>query len=227
MHLGQLLVEAGRPLLDLLDLLLPFLDLQTHLLQLALVLQRLQGAAPLLHDLPEARVGDEPGYHVAAVAEVLDALDVGLDLQLEPLDLSLILKGQFFDSIIEELVLVLLLPGELLVVVEEFDLALEDVLVVGCDRVEKGVLAGVLLDYLLVHLAEVLLGLVYEPGDLPLEFAAGVLAAQLGDALLELLVLVPQLLGSAHTHLNNIQTQLNPTTSINPLRNIPAKQTRD
>jgi hypothetical protein len=121
----------------------------------------------------------------------LNPFNVGLDLVFERLDLSLILKGELLDSFIEKTVLILLLLGKALVLVKQFNLAFEYGLIVSGDSVEESILATVLLDNLLVHVAEVLLGLLDETVDLGLEVIVGPLGFELGDALLELGVLVP------------------------------------
>ena len=123
-----------------------------------MILESVQGAASLLHHLPKPVILDESSYHVATIAQVLDALNIGLDFFLEIFDLTLILGSESLYSLVEDLFLLVFLSSELFVIVEEFNLFFEDTLIVGGESVEKVVLLAVFLHNFLIHFCKVLLG---------------------------------------------------------------------
>lgn len=190
MHLAELLVEAGRFLLRFLDFLLLFLDFDTDFLELTLLFEGVEGAASLLHGLSEPFVPEKPIDDVST-AQILNLLDVGLDLILKLLDLSLVLLGKFFDILIEESILSLLGLAQGLVLGQQFDLFLEDVLVVGSHRVENLILSAVFLHHLAVHLVEVAFGFLHEFDDFAAEVGGVLVTAEERDLFLELVVLLP------------------------------------
>lgn len=135
-----------------------------------------------------------------AAAEVLYLLDVVLDPVFELLDLRLVLLGELLHVFVEDLVLVLLLFRECLVLGEQFDLPLEERLVVGGECVQDFVLLGVVLDDLPVHLIEVLLGLLDEAQDFSLEVVGVAVVLELLQPLLETGVLIPEMRDPGLTH---------------------------
>jgi hypothetical protein len=96
---------------------------------LALFLKGVKGASAGLHGLSEAVVFEKTIDDVSA-AEILDLFDVKLNLCLEVLDLYFILLGKLLNILVESAILALFFLCESLVLREQFDLLLEDLLIV-------------------------------------------------------------------------------------------------
>lgn len=158
--------------------------------------------------MSETRIRYESSYHIASVAEILNPFDVGLYFTLKRLDSALVLDSEFFHLLIENLILLFLLLRKLFILVEELDLSSEYPFIISCGSVKQSVLFSILLNYLLIHFVEVVLGLLNKAVNLTLEVASAAVAFQLSDLLFEFGVLQSELFQSAKTHLNYIKSRV-------------------
>lgn len=108
MHLGELFIKPGRPFFGLLNFLLTFFDFYSNLFELTLLLESIKWTPPIVHCLAEPLVSQQAIDNVSTT-QVLNFLDISLDSAFEDLDLLLVFLSEFFDILVENFVLALLL----------------------------------------------------------------------------------------------------------------------